>query len=371
MRVIVDDGFSMSRPTGIGRHTAALIGAATAHAAELEMTRLPPSILDAVTFRPARRILYSAWLATTYPLEQKRAGADLVHFTNYQVPRWKPTGVRYAVTVHDLTAFRMAETLPSLYAHYLRRVLRHAVRKADVVFAVSFAVRNELVADLIVPAETVHVCYVAPELDQMPVSEAQQHVRQRFGVLRGRPYLLFVGSLERRKNLVPLVRALPLLKTIMPEIQLVLAGRPGLGFSEIDAAIREIDPGRGTVHLALGCGDTDLRALYSACAVFVFPSRYEGYGIPLLEAMACGAPIVASEIPTNRELLGDAGVFVESMPEAIAAAVASILQSPSERSALVARGLERVRSFSQIRTVAQLRTGYAHAMSSHPVDGIG
>jgi glycosyltransferase involved in cell wall biosynthesis len=172
------------------------------------------------------------------------------------------------------------------------------------------------------------------------------------------PFVLFVGALERRKNLVELVRAMSLLPPQFHDVELVLAGRPGTGYDAIHDALT-VARGRGRrVHAITDCSDEDLRALYSTCAAFAFPSLYEGYGIPLLEAMRCGAPIVASDIPTSLELTADAAVLVPPTSEGISEGLTTLLGSESLRTRLVTRGRARVASFTPEQTARQLLDGY-------------
>src|SRR5689334_4730124 len=131
----IDDGFSMSRPTGIGRHSAALIDALALHAQEVSVRHIRHPRLELVRPPALRRAMYLGWLASGIPSARWRDTVDLVHFTNYHVASRKPGPLRYAVTIHDLVPFRVPETKSRSYTTYLRQSIIQALRVADVVFA--------------------------------------------------------------------------------------------------------------------------------------------------------------------------------------------------------------------------------------------
>jgi len=197
----------------------------------------------------------------------------------------------------------------------------------------------------------------------LPASEARAHLRRAFPELGDAPFALSVGALERRKNLVAFLDGLSRLPTAFDGLRVVLAGRPGLGHGAIADAVARVDTRRHRVHVLTDCSDEDLRALYSVCEAFVFPSLYEGYGIPLLEAMQCGAPIVGSDIPTSRELASDAAVLVQPTAEGIAEGLATLLDSSDLRRTLVARGRARAAEFTLARTSRQLMDGYRSVLA--------
>jgi glycosyltransferase involved in cell wall biosynthesis len=360
----IDDGFAMSRPTGIGRYTAAIMEALSSHS-DASVRHVRHARLEPVRPRALRRALYLAWLASGVPGARLRGTVDLVHFTNYHVAPRKPGGLRYAATIHDLVPFRVPGTKSRAYAAYLRRSIAQALRVADVVFADSYAVRDEITEEFRVSRDAIRVVYVPATLTPLPAPEARTHLRRVFPELGDAPFALFVGALERRKNLVAFLEGLSRLPTALDGLRVVLAGRPGLGYGAIADAIARVETRRHQVHVLTDCSDEDLRAFYSVCEAFVFPSIYEGYGIPLLEAMQCGAPIVASDIPTSRELTSDAAVLVEPTADGIAEGLAALLESEDLRRTLVARGRTRVSEFTYAQTARQLMAGYCSVLASN------
>lgn len=360
----IDDGFSMSRPTGIGRYSAAIMSALAMHAPEISLHHLRHARLEPVRPRALRRALYLAWLSSGVPGRRQRRSLDLVHFTNFHVAPRKPRGLRYATTIHDLVPFHVPGTKSRTYSAYLRRSIGQALRVADVVFADSFAVRDEIADEFRVPSDDIRVVYVPATITPMPLVEARAHLGRTYPELAGVPFVLFVGALERRKNLVALVQALSQLSPAFADVRVVLAGRPGLGYDAITEAVAEANAPRRRVHVLTDCTDGDLRALYSLCRAFVFPSLYEGYGIPLLEAMQCGAPIVASDIPTSVELTAGAAVIVLPTADGIAGGLAAVLDSEELCTTLAEKGRARVACFTPEQTARQLVQGYGTVLPS-------
>jgi glycosyltransferase involved in cell wall biosynthesis len=354
----IDDGFSMSRPTGIGRHSAALLQALERFAPDVAVRHVEHRALSVVRPRVLRRVMYLGWLASGVPGRLQRRSFDLVHFTNYHVPARKPRGLRYAATIHDLVPFHARATKSRTYEAYLRRSITQAMREADVVFATSRAVRDEIVAEFGAHEDAIRVVYVPPGIGSIPAADARAYVRRAWPILGDAPFVLFVGALERRKNLVGLIDAVARLSAAHSDVRLVLAGRPGIGYDAISDAIGRTNAAATRVHVLAECSDADLGALYSSCTVFAFPSFYEGYGIPLLEAMTCGAPIVASDIASSTELTAGAAVVVPPAADALADGLTRVLESSALREHLATAGRRRAAQFTGEQTARQLLDGY-------------
>jgi glycosyltransferase involved in cell wall biosynthesis len=238
---------------------------------------------------------------------------DLLHCTTFRAPR-RPR-VPLVVTVHDLALLRHPEAFPRWHRETGRRALRAGVRAADAVVAVSNFTRDELLELLQVPPERIRV--IPNGLDPAfrpdgPRSEGE--------------YVLAVGTLEPRKNLGEAVAAAKL-----AGVELRVAGATGWGGVEVPGWVGEPS-------------DDELAALYRGARCLVFPSLYEGFGLPLLEAMACGTPVVTSDSGAMAEVVAGAGVLVDpSSPEAIAAGIATALSRHDE---LAAAGIARAASFT-------------------------
>jgi glycosyltransferase involved in cell wall biosynthesis len=286
-------------------------------------------------------------------VELRGARLDLLHSPDFIAPRgpW-----RKVVTVHDLAFLR----LPWLLTRESRRYyngIRGAVRDADAIIAVSQATADDIRELLDVPGDRVHVIYEAADPDLAPMSraEAASIVHDRYGLPS--PFVLFVGTIEPRKNLPTLVEAIALLRREMP-VRLAVAGRRGWLSEPVFDKIRRLAAKDGVVFLG-EVTPQDLRPLYGAAEVVALPSLYEGFGLPPLEAMACGTPVVVSNAPALAEVVGDAGVIVRpDAPDDIANGLAWVLGNAAFRATLVERGLARAATFSWERAARETLAVY-------------
>ncbi len=281
---------------------------------------------------------YAAWLALG---ARGRLAADVAFFPHYDVP---PLGALppAVVTVHDLMHFR----LPAMFAAHKRllaaRVLRRAVRRAARVVTGAEHARRDLTAWMPWAAERITV--VPHGVDPSFAAPVPEPALAWSGALR--PYLLCVGNRKPHKNVVTAVEVLARLRARRPELRLVLAGprfRGSDGVAERAAALGVAD----AVVDAGPVSEDRLRALYRDAECLLFPSLYEGFGLPVLEAMASGTPVVASDRTSVPEVVGDAGLMVEALDaDAMAAAVERLWSDGALRASLVTRGRERAAAFT-------------------------
>jgi glycosyltransferase involved in cell wall biosynthesis len=348
MRVLLEDGFSVEKGTGVGRYTQNL-ASALSKCPEVELLPQPAQgFIRKVRPLIARRTMYAAWLETGYQNQIRKLGPDLVHFTNHLVPRSRKTEAKYVVSIHDLTAWRIPEAFSPFYVRYFRTVVPRAVKLADLVLCPSDAIRNEVIERFNLKEHVVRTAWNAnprlPELSDQTKSELAAQFMKRLG-LRNR-FILFVGTLERRKNVTTLVEAFARVAKAT-DLQLVMAGRPGYGFSEIAASIRrQAVPGR--CILTGYVSDEELALLYTLADLFVYPSQYEGFGIPLVEAMSFGLPIVASRIPATEEVAGDVALYYGDPLDdvALSGKILEVLGDSAVMSELRSRGKLRAAKFS-------------------------
>jgi glycosyltransferase involved in cell wall biosynthesis len=288
------------------------------------------------------------WEQCVLPFAARRSRADVVHGAAYAVPAL--CTVPTVATVHDLSFFRLPATFPARQGAYLRAATRTAVRRAAALIAVSEFTRGELVA--LLGADPARI-YVAPNgLDPAcrPLSpDAIAEYRRRAGLPER--FILTVGTLQPRKNLGTLLTAYAELARRRREDPpvLVVAGAPGWGDDDPRARVAELGIG-AWVRFTGFVPAADLPALYSAATVFALPSRYEGFGLPALEAMACGTPIVVSAAGSLPEVSADAGLAVA--PDDVSAwadALAAVLADPTRAATMRERGLARSQAFTWAR----------------------
>ena len=305
------------------------------------------------------RTLYPQWNLLGRPhLPPRFEEVEIVHATG---PAGVPPvrrGTALVVTVHDLAHHRFPDRFPSTWRRLYAAGVRAAVKRAAAIVVPSRATASDLETLVGADPARIHVTPLAAALS--PTTEDPQEVRRRLGV--SAPYLLFVGSLEPRKNVVQLVRAY---RQIAPEVphMLVLAGPDGWRVEDLDEELAREGPG---VVLRTGwVAETDLDALYRGADVFAYPSSFEGFGLPVLEAMARGVPVVTAETPALRELTDDAAIRVEPDDVAgLADALVGVLTDPHLTGDLSARGYARARSYSWAATARATLAAYRSAIGA-------
>lgn len=290
------------------------------------------------------------WDQVLLPRQLARDRVTVFLSPYYKAPLRAPCPV--VVTIHDLFFIGYLDRSRPLFDTALTALARLYARRAAAIIADSEHSKREIVRRLGVDPAKVTVIPVGlgPEFAPAPLADA---VRRRYGV--GAPYVLYVGNFKPHKNLPALLRAYARLpESLRATHELVLAGgdperRPALEAlaGALGLADRVRFPGR--------IDDRDLPQLYAGCALFVLPSLEEGFGLPALEAMACGAPVVASNRASVPEVVGDAAILVDPEDEAaLARAMTEVLSAPDVRERLVRQGLARAREFSPERTSARV-----------------
>jgi glycosyltransferase involved in cell wall biosynthesis len=258
------------------------------------------------------------------PVEWLAGPLDVFHFSDWMYPPQR-SGVR-ATTIHDLVPLRHPDWVhPQTYRMHSRKY-GHAAKTCDLIVVNSEFTAGEVVKLLGFPRERICVAYPGLRPGFRPDGPTPD---------LGGPYVLTVATLERRKNLETLLAALPLVRERHPELRLAVAGAPG--WHPPDLAADGVLP--------LGYVDDDeLAALYRGAEAFVYPSRFEGFGMPIVEAMACGTPVVASSHPSMDEASSD--VALRADPERAEAIASAIERALAEADSLVGRGAEHVRRFT-------------------------
>lgn len=302
----------------------------------------------------------SLWLQAAVPRAARRDGFDLFHFTNSTAPVF--ASAPYVVTIHDLSLVRHPETHPLRRRAIQRTLLGRTARGARRVIAVSEATARDVVDLLGVPRERVAVTPLASAAGFRPVVDAERlgAVRARYG-LEG-PVVLYVGNVEPRKNLVRLVDAFE--RVGAAGTTLAIAGGLAWMSGEVERRVAGYR-GPGRVRLLGYVADEDLPALYSVATVAAYVSIWEGFGLPVLEAMACGTPVVGSRVPAIEEVAGGAARLVDPYSvEEIAGGLAAVLSSGAERARLSAAGLARAAEFSWQETARRTLEVYREAVAS-------
>ena len=341
MRIVVDVSPLSHQRTGVGNYIrGSLLGIAEASGGRDEIVAFAPAsargrrsidealngvpVARRITVVPAAHALRTLWSRAGVPGAERVLGRfDVLHFSDWMYPPQR-SGIR-STMVHDLVPIHFPEWVHARTRRMHGAKYRHAARTCDVVIVNSRFTGGDVEEVLGVPGDRIHVAH--PGVDEGFVPEGDR-------VELGRPYVLTVATLEPRKNLSTLLDAYRRLPA--SDLGLAVAGAAGWGGQPaLDVA--------GVLRLGYTPHD-ELPSLYRGASVFVYPSRFEGFGMPVLEAMACGVPCVVSSHPSLDEACGTAAVRVDPLdPDAIAHGIERAL---AERDELVRRGFEQIRPFT-------------------------
>jgi glycosyltransferase involved in cell wall biosynthesis len=367
LRVALDATPLIGRPTGVGAFCAGVLGglsrrgdvATSAFAVSWRRRhaidgRVPPGVLLPDRAMPARP-LHAAWRrAEVPPIEWFVGTTDVVHGTNYVVPPTRRAA--RVVTVHDLTTVRFPELCNRAtlaFPGLVRRALAHGAW----VHTHSASVAGEVVE--VFGADPARVRPVASGVP--PLASPDETAPSRYlppGLSR---YVLAVGTAEPRKDLPGLVAAFDLLAADRPDLGLLLAGPEGWGSADLHRAI-DAAGARARIVITGWVDDATLAGLLVRASVLAYPSLYEGFGYPPLQAMAAGTPVVATRSEAVEEVLGDAAALVPPRdPESLAAALEAVVDSPDNARALRARGLVRASTYDWDACAAGLVSLYRDA----------
>lgn len=309
------------------------------------------------------------WLARLWhrvrlpiPIELITGHLDLFYSPDFTLP---PTRARAhtLLTVHDLSFFHHPDAFVPALRRYLERVVPRSIERADVVLADSAHTRSDLLVLFGVPPEGVEV--IRPGVDTRfrppPPSTGHrptpEHLHKKYGI-GDEPYILSLGTLQPRKNYIRLIQAFAKMKantgcygSTGSDTRLLIAGGYGWLYDDI---VSEADK-HDRVRLLGFVEDEDLPALYRHAALFAFPSLYEGFGLPVLEAMACGVPVVCSNTSSLPEVAGDAALLVDPVDvDAMSAAMDLALEDDDLRRRMIERGLTQAARFTWERSAQQL-----------------
>lgn len=366
-------GSQTYRSAGVSGYIRQLLMHLPAAAPDLHLTAFVPAISQDTSFdlelrqsahwdtqHPLRRIL---WEQLALPLVAQRTRLDLLHGSVNVNPAISPCPS--VVTVHDLSFMRFPQAFPALQRLYLRTQVRRSARGARRVIAVSEATRRDVTALFGVPAERIDVVYNGVDPSFCPAPQDQVAAFRRRQGLPER-YLLHVGTLEPRKNLVRLIQAFHAARRQSQDLQtvkLILVGGKGWSYDEIFREVERLTLA-DAVSFAGYVPDEMLPWWYRAASVFVYPSLLEGFGLPVLEAMACGVPVVTSRVSSLPEVAGDAALLVDPASVAeLADALVRLLTNEALAVDLRQRGLARSATFSWQRTAQETAAVYRRALN--------
>ncbi|NLT41361.1 MAG: glycosyltransferase family 4 protein [Anaerolineae bacterium] len=351
MRIALDARLLHYRKAGIGQYILRLLEGLDALAPEEEMVILRSRKQRDTDLPRTRFGSVPLWTPPHNRFEQFGLRVELsrLHLDLLHSPDFIPLFYRHfqsVITVHDLAFLLYPHLLTRESAHYYGQI-DQAVRSADHIIAVSETTKKDVIRLLGAPEEKVTVIpeAVNPIYRQLEEGDGVAEVRQRYHLPE--QYAIFVGTIEPRKNLPTLMRAIRRLKDQHhTELVLAVAGQWGWLYDDVLHLHEELKL-QDLVRFLGRVSDEDLVALYNGASVLAYPSHYEGFGLPPLEAMACGTPVIVSNTSALPEVVGDAGLLVTPEDdEGLTVALLRVLSDPELRDALIRRGLQRASGFT-------------------------
>lgn len=357
-KIAIDVQTTLGQKTGFGYYVDNLVNALKKVSDRYEYALLAPK--GEKDFNTPRRFV---WDQIQFPLLAARAKVDLLHQPAFSVPVLfnKPM----VVTVHDLIAVHYGIDIPRWSRQYFGRWMPYSYRYADHIIAVSHHTKKDIMRLMHVPSSKISVIYEA--LDQSftkhPTQKDKDNIRETFGITG--PFLLYIGTINPRKNLVFLVNVFLQLAKTNPDLQLVIAGKKGWYYDTLVATIRK-HAMENRVILTDYISDLEKVALYSMATALVFPSLYEGFGLPVIEAMAAGLPVIASDRSSIPEVQGDAGLSLNPTDEiAWVKGIRHLLDNKNLQKQYSATGVLQANKFSWDKTAEQTSKVYDHILEAY------
>jgi len=366
-------------PTGLGRYSFSLVDGLCKTISEgIEMTLVlnrdhrPAVFPKGIRVTRLPSVNRVVWANLFAPWVIKQGQFDIYHaLDNLSLPLFWPKGrTRYVLTIHDLIPLLFPESVTKQHRYYFRAAIRRLVELADAIIVDSNQTKARIRERF--PLSVEKVAVIHPGVDSRrfaPIVDAvvEHRLRERYR-LGNDPYLLYVGNIEPRKNLAVMISAYAdMLKS--PQVKsaprLIIAGANGGLCDEVLALPCRLGLASRVKFIGV-VADQDLPSLYANAAIFLFPSLYEGFGLPVLEAMASGTPVITSNISSLSEIAGDAALLVDpSDPRELAQAMTAVLSNKVLAGELRTKGLDRTKRFDWANTVRQTMQIYERVYRTH------
>jgi glycosyltransferase involved in cell wall biosynthesis len=377
MRIAIDLSPAIHQKAGLGRYARTLAehlvtqGNGNAYIAFAYGRFTDDALSPALRALPRAHVPLDArpwrmgvWLAHALGvgLDRWLPRADIFHATEHLLPPLK--NAKTVFTLHDLIFRLFPEYHLPLNHWFLTNAMPHFLRRADAIIAVSECTKRDAISNYQLPPEKITVIYEGVNPALRPENDLDRIAEARARYANHQPFLFFVSTIEPRKNIIALVDALRVLRAHGHSYRLLIAGRKGWLYQPTFDHVKRTGMSDAVGFLDY-VPDADLPALFAACEAFVFPSLYEGFGLPVLEAMACGAPVICSNMSSLPEIAGDAALLVNPRGVGeIAAAIERVIGDANLRAELRAKGLARAAQFSWERAARETSQVYRRVMAT-------
>ena len=286
-------------------------------------------------------------LSPAFVKENQLGDVDVVHSMTFAAPKFRDSKKKLVATIYDLTFITHPQCHQKRNIQVCLQGTKNAIKNADAIIAISNHTKDDLMEYLNAPEELITVTHLAAGDDYVPIDNVSELARIKHKYHLPDKYILFIGSLEPRKNIKTLVEAfarLPL--RLRDEFPLVIAGGKGWMNRDIQKVVLQLGLGP-KIFFAGFIDSADISAVYSGATVFAYPSLYEGFGLPILESMSCGTPVISSNTSSMPEVAGDAALLVDpTNVEELSSGLQLLLENESLRCEMINKGLARATLFS-------------------------
>ena len=314
---------------------------------------------NAAEIRPEHfwwKSLNNAWRTFQITRLAKNLDLDIYHGLSHELPAGiEKTGIKSVVTIHDLIYIRYSEFFKRIDRNIYDRKFRHACRVADRIHAISAQTKRDLIQFFAVPAEKIEVVYqsVHPGFYELVTDTEKQQIKEKYNLPE--KFLLNVGTIEPRKNLLALLEGMEVSEINIP---LVVAGKPTSYKLKADEFIKA-NPDRLSVIYLSGITDTELAVLYQMAEAMIYPSLFEGFGLPVAEAQASGCPVITSDTSSLPEAGGDAAMYIDpAKPETIGQGIVTLLSDKNLRETMISKGKANAQRFTPENYAKQMKQLY-------------
>lgn len=342
MKIVIEDGFSKIKKTGIGQYT--LIIEKLLGELNINVVNIEKPFLSKLKNKIFRRILYNLWLNTIFLFKLIQINDDItVICTNYAIPIIKVKRVKFVPVIHDLCAFKYPECSSKIINYYEKSNIKNSIKKADKIVTVSNTIKNEIIETFNYPKEKIYIVNSSLIAGLTEVENIDSTTVLNKYNIKNKQYILSVATNNKRKNINMLVKAYKYINEKYVDIKLVLVGNDyTLTFDNSNIIITGYIP------------DAELKVLYQNSLMYVFPSLYEGFGIPIIEAQYFGIPVICSDIPVFREIGKESVLFSKLNPMELNQNIIKLLNSAELINDFVKKGNNNINRFTREQICKQI-----------------